>query len=60
MLIKNNSQEKFQKIWALLTWVIVAGLFLSSCNSLDAAQSKTYTIGVVIEAQPLAIVFDAF
>ena len=42
---KNNSQRKLQKVWTLLTWVILATLILSGCGGSQTA--KVYHVGVI-------------
>jgi len=54
MTNKNNSR----KIWALLTWVIIATLLLSGCTGLQA--KKTYKVGVLIGLEFTAPVAEGF
>lgn len=49
---KNNSQ----KLWALLTWLIIATLLLSGCNG----AKKQYKVGVLIGLEFTAPVADGF
>jgi len=45
MLDKNNSQSKSQKVWALLTWIIIPILLLSGCGG--GQSSKVYRVGIL-------------
>jgi putative ABC transport system substrate-binding protein len=58
MLIKKSTSEKVQKIWTLLTWVMVVALLLSGCAGL--AKPKTYVIGVINLAPTLEDTFTGF
>jgi putative ABC transport system substrate-binding protein len=44
MLGKKNSHSKSQKVWALLTWVVIAAMLLSGCGG--AQQKKVYHVGI--------------
>src|SRR5687768_8549287 len=45
MLVKNNSQKKFQKAWVLLSCLIALTMILSGCG--QAPTPKIYRVGVL-------------
>ena len=54
MTNKNNSQ----KVWTLLTWIIIITLMASGCTGLQG--KKTYKVGVLIGLEFTAPVADGF
>lgn len=55
---KNSSQKKLQKVRILLTWAMIAAMFLSGCSG--AGKPKTFTIGIVNLSASLQPVVDGF
>jgi hypothetical protein len=51
MFNKNYSQRKSQKVWTLLTWVIVITLLLSACGTAQATPVKPAGVIVAEDAQ---------
>jgi putative tryptophan/tyrosine transport system substrate-binding protein len=54
----NNPQTKSPKVWALLTGVMIAAMFLSGCGG--DSKPKTFTIGIVSVAASSQPVVDGF
>jgi len=58
MSTKKNFNDKLQKEWGVLTWVVIMAMVLSGCGGF--AKSKTYTIGVINLAPTLEDTFTGF
>jgi putative ABC transport system substrate-binding protein len=43
--MKHSFQGKYQKVWALLAWLVAAALLISGCNG--GQSSKVYKVGVL-------------
>jgi putative ABC transport system substrate-binding protein len=56
-MMKNNSQKKSQKAWALVTLLMVITMILSGCGTTEA---KTYRVGLLSGADSFDSVFDGF
>ena len=55
---QKNSQQKYQKNWALLAWAIVIALLLSGCAG--AQQPKVYRVGILSSNPSFAAIGDGF
>jgi putative tryptophan/tyrosine transport system substrate-binding protein len=58
MLNKKNSQGKSQKVWALVTWMMIASMLLSGCAG--AQQAKVYHVGILSGLDFVADSTDGF
>lgn len=58
MATKNNSQKIYEKVWALLSCMLLITLFVSGCGA--SAESKTYRVGLLSGADSFDGVFDGF
>src|SRR5512146_593757 len=47
-----------QKVWALLTWLMIATLVLSGCG--NAQTSKTYHVGIIYSSDNFISIADGF
>ncbi len=53
-----NFLKKSQKVWVLITWIIVLSMFLSGCGT--APQTKVYHVGILSGLSAFAPITDGF
>ncbi|MBN1450468.1 MAG: ABC transporter substrate-binding protein [Anaerolineales bacterium] len=57
MLDKHNLQGKSQKVWTLLTWMMVITLLLSGCGT---EKPRVYRVGIISGSEAFATIADGF